>query len=613
VAQCYLVRYLDLDPDKKIAQLWKKRLDRYASGAYDVRDTRVTEEITSDRPKVELLVPLKRFQGVFKKKNIEELPPSRSFDHGIDLDADFVPKVAKVYLLNPKEHEACQNFVDEHLATGKIQPSKSPQAFPFFFVPKRDGSVRPCQDYRYVNSHTVKNAYPLPLISDLVDHLRGSRIFTKMDICWGYNNVLIRPEDRWKAAFITPFGLFEPTIMFFGLCNSPATFEALMDHLFGDFIAEGWLIIYMDDLLIHSAGDAEHQERTEKVLQRLQDNHLYLKLEKCAFAVPEVEYLGMVIEEGHVAMDPTKLAAIDEWQPPTSVKGVCSFIGFCNFYRRFIPKFSNIARPLHDLTKKNARWDWTTACEDAFLTIKDAFTRRLVLSMPDVSSPFFVMSNASLTVIRAVLMQKDSNGDLHPCTYLSKTLSSTERNYDIYDRELLAVIHALEEWRHYLLGTAHVVTVLTDHKNLTYFRQPHNLSHRQARWNLFLQDFDLHFLHTPGTQMGPADTLSRRDNVDMADDNVELTLLPDDLFTRAIDVALTDKISLSTPSDALVLSTLQAFDEGASLFPRAQRTDWLCQEGKLYFKGRLYVPEGACRDIVASLHESAAGGHGGIF
>jgi hypothetical protein len=355
VAQCYLVRYLDLDPDKKIAQLWKKRLNRYASEAYDVRGTQVTEEVTHDKTKVELPAPFKRFQGVFEKKNMEELPPPRSFDHGIDLDADFVPKVAKVYPLNPKEHEACRNFVDEHLATGKIQPSKSPQASPFFFVPKKDGSVRPYQDYRYVNSHTVKNAYPLPLISDLVDRLQGSHIFTKMDIRWGYNNVLIRPKDRWKAAFITPFGLFEPTVMFFGLCNSPTTFQALMDHLFGDFIAEGWLIIYMDDLLIHSAGDVEHQERTEKVLQRLQDNHLYLTLEKCAFAVPEVEYLGMVIKEGHMAMDPTKLTAIDEWQPQNSVKGVRSFIGFCNFYRRFIPDFSNIAHPLHDLTRKNAR------------------------------------------------------------------------------------------------------------------------------------------------------------------------------------------------------------------------------------------------------------------
>jgi hypothetical protein len=132
-----------------------------------------------------------------------------------------VPKVAKVYPLNPKEHKACQSFVDKHLAMGKIQPFKSPQASPFFFVPKKDGSVHPCQDYRYVNSHTIKNTYPLPLISNLIDHLHGSCIFTKMDIHWGYNNVLIWPEDRWKAVFITPFGLFEPTVMFFGLCNSP--------------------------------------------------------------------------------------------------------------------------------------------------------------------------------------------------------------------------------------------------------------------------------------------------------------------------------------------------------------------------------------------------------
>jgi hypothetical protein len=233
--------------------------------------------------------------------------------------------------------------------------------------------------------------------------------------------------------------------------------------------------------------------------------------------------------------------------------------------------------------------------------------------MLDVSTPFFVMSDTSLTATGAMLMQKDSNGDLHPCAYLSKTLSSAERNYDIYDRKLLTVIHALEEWRHYLLGTAHVVTVLTDHKNLMYFRQPHKLSHRQARWNLFLQDFNLHFTHTPGLQMGPTDALSRRDNVDTADDNMELTLLPDDLFARAIDVALADKIALSTPSDPLVLSALQALDEGVSLFPRARREDWLYQEGKLYFRGRLYVPEGARRDIVVTLHESAAGGHSGIF
>jgi hypothetical protein len=230
--------------------------------------------------------------------------------------------------------------------------------------------------------------------------------------------------------------------------------------------------------------------------------------------------------------------------------------------------------------------------------------------MPNVTLLFFIMTNASLTTTGVVLMQMDSNGDLHPCVYLS---GSAEWNYDIYDSELLAVIHTLEESQHYLLGTAHVVTVLMDHKNLTYFHQLHKLSHRQACWNLFLQDFELHFHHTPGTQMGPTGALSCSHDVNTTDDNLELTLLPDDLFTHTIDVTLTDKITLHTPSDPLVLSALQALKEGASLFPCAHWEDWLFRDGKLYFKGRLHVPKGTRHDIVSSLHESAARGHGRIF
>ena len=193
---------------------------------------------------------------------------------------------------------------------------------PFFFIPKKNGSIRPCQDYQYLNSHTVKNTYLLPLISDLIDKLKGSSIFTKMDIQWGYNNVLIKPEDRWKAAFVTPLGLFEPTVMFFGLCNSPATFQVLMNHIFGDLIAEGWLIVYMDDILIHSNNQGLHIEQTRKVLECLQKHKLFLKLEKCFCNKAEVEYLGMIVKKGHVRMDPLKLTTIQEWKPPSSVKGV---------------------------------------------------------------------------------------------------------------------------------------------------------------------------------------------------------------------------------------------------------------------------------------------------
>ena len=184
--------------------------------------------------------------------------------------------MAKVYSLNPKEQEACRAFIDEHLKSRKIISSKFLQALPFFFVPKKNESVRPCQHYQYLNSHTVKNTYPLPLIFDLIDKFKGSSIFIKMDIQWGYNNALIKPEDRWKAAFVTSLGLFEPTVMFFGLYNSPATFQALMNHIFGDLMAKGWLIVYMDDILIHSSNQELHMEWMRKILECCKNNkYLY--------------------------------------------------------------------------------------------------------------------------------------------------------------------------------------------------------------------------------------------------------------------------------------------------------------------------------------------------
>ena len=273
-----------------------------------------------------------KYAKVFDEPKGGELPPRRPFDHGIELKETFIPKVAQSYPMNPKELEACKVFIDEHLKSGKIRKSHSPQASPFFFVQKKDGGLRLCQDYRYLNEHTVKNAYPLPLISTLINKLKGAKYFSKMDIRWGYNNIHIKEGDEWKAAFTTPFGLYEPLVMFFGQCNSPPTFQAFMDSTFGDMIAEGWLIIYMDDVLVSAETLEECQERTKRVLDRMKEEDLHLKLAKCAFDQTEVEYLGLVVRKGEILMDPTKLKAIEQWEPPKLVKVVRSFIGFCNFY-----------------------------------------------------------------------------------------------------------------------------------------------------------------------------------------------------------------------------------------------------------------------------------------
>ena len=210
-------------------------------------------------------------------------------------------------------------------------------------------------------------------------------------------------------------------------------------------------------------------------------------------------------------------------------------------------------------------------------------------------------------------MQTDFNGDLHPCAFLSKTLSAAECNYDIFNRELLAVIHALTKWKHYLQGMDHPITVVTNHKNLSYFKQPHKLFQQQAKWMLFLQDFDLVFLTTSGSQMGPADTLSHKDEVDTSNDNQDVVLLPPTLFIKAIDIALTNKIPLSSPSNPLVSAALHALDDGKSLLTRASKQDWHYNNGKLYFKNQLYIPETAQQDLVSFIHASETCGYGSIF
>ena len=247
------------------------------------------------------------YLDVFSEEKAARFPEPRTWDHKIEMKDTFIPKSFKTYNLTPQEQIELDKFLKDNLDKGYIRPSQSPMASPFFFVDKKDGKLRPCQDYRYLNEHTVKNAYPLPLISELLDKLKGARRFTKLDVRWGYNNVRIREGDQWKAAFKTNRGLFEPTVMFFGLCNSPATFQAMMDDIFGDMINECIIIVYMDDIFIFAPDEITLTKNTKKVLARLRDNDLFLKPTKCEFNKTKVEYLEMVIEEGKISMDPGKL------------------------------------------------------------------------------------------------------------------------------------------------------------------------------------------------------------------------------------------------------------------------------------------------------------------
>ena len=580
------------------------------------------------------------YQDVFEKKASERFPESRPYDHAIDLKPDFVPKSCKVYPLPLKQQALMDEFIDENLRKGYIRPSKSPMASPFFFVAKKDGSLRPCQDYRYLNDGTIKNAYPIPLVQELVDKLKGATVFSKFDLRSGYTNVRIKEGDQWKAAFKCSRGLFEPTVMFFGMCNSPATFQAMMDHLFEDMIEEGWLVIYMDDMLLFSKDLKTHQERTRRILQRLRENDLYLKPEKCVFDVSQVEFLGLIVQPDTLAMDPVKLQGIKDWPTPTSVKGVRSFLGFANFYRRFISGYSNLTRPLHDLTKKDRTWSWTEVEQEAFDALKHKFISSPVLLMPDKTKPFSVESDASKFASGAVLRQTDTNGDIHPCAYLSKSFNAAERNYEIYDRELLGIIRALDEWCHYLEGSPHPVEVLSDHKNLTYFRTAQKLNRRQARWSLRLSQFNLQLKHVPGTQMVQSDTLSRLQNLNLEDndndaivllpdnlfiaamdpdleddDNDPVVLLPDNLFIAAMDTTLADRIRAVQAKDQVVMDALAAAKDGTVLPMKSTLEDWSFEDGLVFFQSRCYVPpdQDLRREVVRRYHDLRPMGHPGQF
>jgi RNase H-like domain found in reverse transcriptase/Reverse transcriptase (RNA-dependent DNA polymerase) len=447
------------------------------------------------------LVPAEyhKYLDIFSEEKAHRFPESRPWDHKIEMKEGFEPKLFKNYNITLAEQLKLDKFLKENLEKGYIWPSQSPMASPFFFVSKKDGKLRPCQDYRYLNNWTVKNSYPLPLISEIMDKLKGTKYFTKLDVRWGYNNIRIRKGDEWKAAFKTNKGLFEPTVMFFAMCNSPATFQAMMDDIFMTMIDNRLVIVYMDDILIFANTKEELERITKLVLEKLREHDLFLKAKKCEFCQTRIEYLGMIIEEERISMDAVKLGGIRDWPVPTTLKQTRSFLGFGNFYWKFISHYSELAQPLNDLMKKDKKFEWTTECQDVFDTIKERFMEELVLLMPNQSKPFQIKSDAYKVATGTVLTQLDSNGDRHPVAFLSKTFSETERKYEIYDQELLGIIRALKEWRHYIQGSGHITIVYSDHKHLTYFRTAQKLNDRQARWSLYLSGFNLKLVHLPGT------------------------------------------------------------------------------------------------------------------
>ncbi|WVZ57794.1 hypothetical protein U9M48_008136 [Paspalum notatum var. saurae] len=491
-------------------------------------------------------IPVVRdYPDVFPEE-LPGLPPDRDVEFKIDLVPCTSTVSRRPYRMAPDELRELKVQLQEQLDKGFIRPSSSPWGCPALFVEKKDqGGKRLCVDYRPLNLVTIKNKYPLPHIDILFDRLAGAKVFSKIDL-------RSREEDIPKTAFSTRYGLYEYLVMSFGLTNAPAFFMYMMNSVFMNEL-DKFVVVFIDDILIYSKSEKEHEEHLKIVLTRLREHKLYAKFSKCAFWLKEVSFLGHILSEKGVAVDPSKVKDVLNWKQPETVTEIRSFLGLAGYYRRFIKDFSKTAKPMTSLTKKNAKYLWSSNCEEAFQTLKKLLTSAPVLAQPDVTKPFDVYCDASGNGLGCVLMQEG-----RVIAYASRQLRKHEANYPTHDLELAAVVHALKIWRHYLLGnTCHIYT---DHKSLKYILTQPELNMRQRRWLELIKDYDLEIHYHPGKANVVADAL-------------------------IIEPTIKDLVIAAQKQD----KGMAHIREGISDKQKACFT--LDEQGVLWFKNRLVVPK----------------------
>ncbi|CAH9119792.1 unnamed protein product [Cuscuta europaea] len=460
-----------------------------------VKDSKVEEKTIDQIPMVN------EFPDVFPEE-IPGMPPEREVEFSIDLMPGTAPISKAPYRMAPKEMQELKEQLQDLLEKGYIKPSVSPWGAPVLFVKKKDGSLRLCVDYRELNQATNKNKYPLPRIDDLFDQLKGASTFSKIDLRSGYHQVRIAERDIPKTTFRTRYGHYEFTVMPFGLTNAPTVFMDLMNRVFRPYL-DLFVVVFIDDVLVYSRTPSDHEGHLRTVLQTLRGNQLYAKLSKCDFWRDQVAFLGHIITQEGVSVDPSKIEAVIGWPAPTTVTEVRSFLGLAGYYRRFVKDFSKVARPLTNLTKKTTKFLWSSECEEAFQELKQRLTTAPVLTLPSGTEGFEIYSDASLKGLGCVLMQ---NGKV--VAYASRQLKTHEVNYPTHDLELAAVVFALKLWRHYLYGAQ--CKVYTDHKSLKYIFTQKELNMRQRRWLELVKDYDLVIQYHEGKANVVADALSRK-------------------------------------------------------------------------------------------------------
>jgi len=611
--------------------------------------------IVTNNPSIAQKLPTcyHKFLLLFDPKESEKLPDNRGCDHRIELlGSDDKLRMGSIYQLSQEEEKLLVQYLDTMIKEGKIRPSKSTVGSPILFVPKPNGrGLRLCIDYRHLNDYTKKDRTPLPIMEELSARVLGASHITKVDLKSGFYLIRMALGHEKYTAFRTKFGLYEYSVMPFGLCNAPATFQREINRILRPLLGielviktevhidedEGMVVVaYIDDILIATKGSRQkHHRQVSKVFQLLMDNHMCIEIDKCIFDATGTPFLGFIVSGSGLRMDPEKARAIVDWPRPTSRKEVQQLLGLWNFYRRFIHNFSAIVSPITDLLRQDFKFEWGEAQETAFLKVTILFTsgKTPILRHYDPDRPALLETDASDFAIAGILSQKFDDGKIHPGRFVSRKLTPAELNHDVYDKEMLAVVFSLRKNRHYLQGAIDETTIYSDHQNLTYFKTAVLLYRRQARWSEELKQYNFRLLYRKGSSNAKADILSRcpefTSNGGGTTSATSQSMLDKEqwLEVGAMEVDLDndyETIQVSAMDmDQLLPEAKERLKEKARLDEKYRELckqvttkgnidkNFTITDDLLCWKNRIYAPEGIRQRIIQSEHDSKVAGHFG--
>jgi hypothetical protein len=523
----------------------------------------------------------KEYNDIFHLEG-DKLSYTDVIQHQIELKPETKPIFIKQYRLPELQKEEVNKQLKEMENNGIIEQCNSQWNSPIILVKKKEDSegnrkFRLVVDFRKLNDATVPQNFPIPLIDEIIDELKGAKFFTTLDLHAAFHQILLHPEDRDFTAFSAGFFKYRWVRMPMGLTSAPHTWQKAINTIFRDMLGPN-IHIYLDDLLISSDTMEKHKELLKNVFERLRQHNLQLKIEKTAFFRDEVEYLGHMISRNGIKPNNKKVECIKLYPKPTNVTEIQRFLGMCNYYRRYIPDYAKIAKPLYILCKKDQPFIWNEACEIGFNKLKRLLMSTKVLIFPNFQETFIVTTDASDVALGAVLSQGEIPFD-RPIQYFSKVLNKAQRNYSTIEKELLSIITAVEAFRHYLYGREFIV--ITDHKPLCYMLRHKNPSSRLHRWKLTLMEYKFKIIHRSGAQNFVADALSRikldpntplsLENIIELDENIKITLVTTRASTRkqlkdTPTLKLKDAYNITENNNVMIEST--EYDQIFFLLPQ---------------------------------------------